>query len=951
MTKTTSLNIPEGGTAELKIRLSEAPDGPVTVDVVRTAGDTSLCPGTVVRFGASSLSPGFESTAFDVILFDQDAPRTVANFLNWLADGAYGDDAGNGGIAHELQPGTYLSGGVYKNDGGTPAPLTTKGATPVVEGDRTSLRGTLGMWTNNADTERAGKEWFFNLADNAGTLDLLDTPPTIFGQVVGDGMTQVVDPIGELATYALVDSPLNQVPLVETDTGYSFVLLFPVEVFATRAVTFDAGNWNDWQPVYVSAFGDPNVQTEQATLTCSAEDYDPVEVAVTNDDTDTVAILANPAEIVVVENQQASFEVRLSHIPTAPLDVSVARTDGDTDLSVQSGAALHFTPDTWDTPQQVTLAAAADEDGDNGTATFTLESPDADSAAVTSRESDLAFAIDPVAEQTSITVDEKEYAAFRIRLAEAPPSEMTVRIRRTGGDEDVHLPPVIRFSSILGTFDAALYDADTPATVANFLNYVHDGDFNSTFFHRSVPGFIIQAGSYAWGPSGVMNIATDPAVVNEPVRSNLRGTLAMAKLGGQPDSATSGWFINLANNSANLDFQNGGFTAFGEVLGDGMAVADAIADLPVVDLDAPFTDLPAYNWQQGDTVTGNNLVILPSVQEVNAAELRFTPENWDSYQTAWLTTRRDADKDSGQATLRVEWAGGQRAINPLDLQATEGERHWITFQSDGNGTTLPTVLRGFDVGRTTPMDVSATPNAGYAFSHWTLAPTGTVQLPQAPQTGIVPAADSTLTAHFATDDDDDNIPDAWEDENGLDSTTDDDAYDDGDGDGWVNRSEYRRDLDPHRHVVRLVAGWNAVSTGTREGTDVLQTLLADPAVQGPAWTRTPHGLARATTVAAGTAYWIRASTPTEIALQPPARSLRVAEPYDLPLSKGWNFIGVPREPLNPGVNALFDGDASVRTPVWTWRDGRFRIAGKLHPGEGYWVFATAETVISIRTRP
>ena len=87
---------------------------------------------------------------------------------------------------------------------------------------------------------------------------------------------------------------------------------------------------------------------------------------------------------------------------------------------------------------------------------------------------------------------------------------------------------------------------------------------------------------------------------NEPFISNIRGTIAMAKLGGDPNSATSQWFINLADNSANLDTQNGGFTVFGHVTGNGMSVADAIAMLNRVNVGSPFDALPVRDYTSGN---------------------------------------------------------------------------------------------------------------------------------------------------------------------------------------------------------------------------------------------------------------------------------------------------------------------------------------------------------------
>ncbi|MEY3808179.1 MAG: hypothetical protein RI893_1155 [Pseudomonadota bacterium] len=146
---------------------------------------------------------------------------------------------------------------------------------------------------------------------------------------------------------------------------------------------------------------------------------------------------------------------------------------------------------------------------------------------------------------------------------------------------------VVRMQTSMGLIDIKLYNEAAPLTVANFLGYVNSGAFNQSFIHRSVPGFIIQGGGYflnGTSPTPIdTSIRTATPLINEfsASRSNLRGSIAMAKVGGDPNSATSGWFFNLADNSANLDSQNGGFTVFGQVIDKSLAVVDAIAALPI----------------------------------------------------------------------------------------------------------------------------------------------------------------------------------------------------------------------------------------------------------------------------------------------------------------------------------------------------------------------------------
>ena len=144
------------------------------------------------------------------------------------------------------------------------------------------------------------------------------------------------------------------------------------------------------------------------------------------------------------------------------------------------------------------------------------------------------------------------------------------------------------FETTTGTFEVGLYDSQTPVTVENFIQYVEEGFYDGrdglggTVFHRAVNGFVVQGGGFV--ATGEQKI-TRPPIVNEASMSrlsNVRGTLSMART-NVPDSATSQFFVNLADN---LPLDAGGqspdgFAVFGEVV-EGMAVIDAMGAAPVI---------------------------------------------------------------------------------------------------------------------------------------------------------------------------------------------------------------------------------------------------------------------------------------------------------------------------------------------------------------------------------
>ena len=170
---------------------------------------------------------------------------------------------------------------------------------------------------------------------------------------------------------------------------------------------------------------------------------------------------------------------------------------------------------------------------------------------------------------------------------------------------------IVRVDTDSGSFILEMYADTAPVTVANFLSYVNSGAYEDTIIHRKVNNFVIQGGGFYYDPasSDIAAISVGPAIVNEFSRSNTRGTIAMAKLGGDPNSATSQWFVNLGDNSANLDSQNGGFTVFGKVLGTGMTAADAIGALRTVNITGAmsFSDVP-YLSLTGATIADADFV-------------------------------------------------------------------------------------------------------------------------------------------------------------------------------------------------------------------------------------------------------------------------------------------------------------------------------------------------------
>ncbi|MBU2893908.1 peptidyl-prolyl cis-trans isomerase [Colwellia sp. D2M02] len=137
---------------------------------------------------------------------------------------------------------------------------------------------------------------------------------------------------------------------------------------------------------------------------------------------------------------------------------------------------------------------------------------------------------------------------------------------------------MIVFKTTLGDIKIELNFDKAPVTAANFQQYIEEGHYNGTIFHRVIKGFMAQGGGFA---PGLEEKETRASIKNEANNglSNARGTLAMART-QEPHSASAQFFINLTDNNF-LDFtsesvQGWGYCVFGEVV-EGMDVVDKMA--------------------------------------------------------------------------------------------------------------------------------------------------------------------------------------------------------------------------------------------------------------------------------------------------------------------------------------------------------------------------------------
>jgi cyclophilin family peptidyl-prolyl cis-trans isomerase len=282
----------------------------------------------------------------------------------------------------------------------------------------------------------------------------------------------------------------------------------------------------------------------------------------------------------------------------------------------------------------------------------------------------------------------------------------------------------------VNNYQVQLLDSQAPITVANFLTYVNNHNYDNTIIHRSMPDFIIQGGGFT---NQLTSVVSYGPIQNEfsTTRSNVRGTIAMAKLPGDVNSATNQWFINAADNHLNLDNQNGGFTVFGKVIGEGMSVVDAIGSIQTYNLGGNFTNIPLINYTPPNLYSSNligftSVAVVPTIAWKGGSSSGAT--KWD---------------------LAANWAPGTTAPNGAGVNLVVGSQNsaYNVIDMTSNGRTVGNIYFNSNVGTTIKStgNYSLTIDNGTSASAINVLGNQTISAPLILNSNAIFSGDGTLT--------------------------------------------------------------------------------------------------------------------------------------------------------------------------------------------------------------
>jgi len=644
LTDLDDVTVPEGSTAPFQVRLTADPLGTVNVSVNRVTGDSDL----TVQSGGSLSFNSSNWNSYQIVTLeaaeDSDAANGTANFR--IRD--------TGGVITDR----FVAASEQEND-------------------------SLEFQTNT---------------------DALDVPE---GSTANFEVRLTADPLGTVNV---------TVSRISGDTDIS--------VQSGSDLTFNSGNWNSYQGVTLVAAEDDDVL--QSTATIRVRDDATVlpdkTVTATEQENDTLEFQTNTDNVDVPEEGTADFQVRLTADPSGTVNVTVSHISGDPEISVQSGGSLAFTSANWSTYQTVTLAAAADEDVQNGTATIGIRATDIPNKDVTATEQDngtLEF-------QTSINtvnIDEGGTNTFNVRLTANPLAVVNVTVSRSSGDSDITVQSGASLTFNGLNWDeyqivtlAAAEDEDAQNGTANIR--IHDNA--SVITNKNVTANEVENES--------LNFQTDTSSVTVPEQST---AIFRVRLTADP-LATVNVTVSRVSGDTDITVQSGGSLVFNSsnwssyrdvelAAADDVDILDGTATIRVSDNASVIPNRNVTATEQDDDelnfVTNTDTLAVPEggtasffvhlaaqppgninvtisrvsgdtdITVQSGASLVFTGTNWDQDQEVVLEAVNDVDIVDGAATIRV--SDNASVIPNRNVTATEQDDDALNFVTNTDEVIVP----------------------------------------------------------------------------------------------------------------------------------------------------------------------------------------------------------------------------------------------------------------------
>ncbi len=449
-----AITVDEGGQKTVQVSLNRAPQVPLAVSISRTSGDSDLSAGAATLTFSSANWNIWQTMTLSAAA-DADAIQGTATFMlsaaGWTSAVVTATEAD---AQRKLL--VSLSQLTLTEQGSASLTVQLAGPpeTPVVV--TIDLSGTGLSLTTPATLEFTPANWNTPqtlTVHSAGDADAVDGSGSLTLTASGWRSATVPVTVADVDRRTLVSGSLD---LVEGTTGMYQVTLAgvpasPVTVTValdntsdltlsgSTTLTFDSMNWNVAQSVTIQTVSDSNAAPGSGTLKFSALGYSESSLSINVTDDDR-AIVAELAENRILEGDTLTYAIRLAGQPAAPVTVTTT-SSGDADVRLLSGGTLIFSPENWQQPQFITLAADADVDAAEGLVTLTSTAATWTPAVLSIREIDVdrQFVVTPDPLAGPLTIAEGGTQTFQVKLLAQPGADETVTIpvQWLSGDRDV----------------------------------------------------------------------------------------------------------------------------------------------------------------------------------------------------------------------------------------------------------------------------------------------------------------------------------------------------------------------------------------------------------------------------------------------------------------------------------------------------------------------------------